>query len=94
MPLTITDEAIRDAGLSERDMLIEIACRLFDADKLTKRQASRLAQMERPEFDDELRKRNLPVIHYTHEMLAEDMATLEKMKKLTPDPSIPAPTTT
>ena len=34
MPVVISDEFLRQVGLSEREMLIEIACRLFDAEKL------------------------------------------------------------
>ena len=34
MPVIIPDETLKQAGLTEKEALIEIACRLFDADKL------------------------------------------------------------
>ncbi len=34
MPLVIPDDALREAGLSEREALIEFACHLFEAGKL------------------------------------------------------------
>ena len=35
MPVVISDETLRDAGLTEQDALVEIACRLFGAGKLS-----------------------------------------------------------
>ena len=34
MPVVISDETLRAAGLSEREAAVEIACHLFDAGKL------------------------------------------------------------
>ena len=34
MPVIIPDETLKQAGLTEKEALIEIAWRLFDADKL------------------------------------------------------------
>ncbi len=69
MPLTITipDEAIEKTGMSERDVLIEVACRLFDAEKLSQPAAAKLAGLTRGEFEDELIKRNLPIIRINDE---------------------------
>jgi hypothetical protein len=33
MPVIIPDETLKQAGLTESEARIEIACRLFDADK-------------------------------------------------------------
>ena len=41
MPLTISDDLLAKAGLTERDARIEIACRLYDAGKLTMPAATR-----------------------------------------------------
>jgi hypothetical protein len=34
MTITIPDDILRDAGLTEREALIELACRLYDAEKI------------------------------------------------------------
>jgi hypothetical protein len=33
MPVVIPDETLKEAGLTEREMVVEIACRLIDAGK-------------------------------------------------------------
>ncbi|MFZ4764092.1 MAG: UPF0175 family protein [Roseimicrobium sp.] len=47
-----------------RSLLLELACGMFAAHKLTHAQAARLAGMERLEFEHELGLRDIP-IHYT-----------------------------
>jgi hypothetical protein len=39
MTLTIPDEILKQSGLSERDMTIEITCRLFAAQVLSRAEA-------------------------------------------------------
>ena len=34
MPIIIPDETLKQTGMTEREALIEIACHLFDKDKL------------------------------------------------------------
>jgi len=51
MPVVIPDETLKQAGLSEKEALIEIACRLFDAGKLHLNQAARLAGITRYELE-------------------------------------------
>lgn len=63
MPLTIPDDTLNDLKMDEREARIEIACRLFDADKLSKPAACRLTGLSRVEFEGELSKRGLPWIH-------------------------------
>jgi predicted HTH domain antitoxin len=41
MPLVISDDVLQAAGLSEREAKIEIACRWFDAGKLSIGHAAR-----------------------------------------------------
>ncbi len=59
MPVVISDEVLKQANLSEREALIEIACRLYDAGKLTFRQADLLAGLSRNEMEAELCRRGL-----------------------------------
>jgi hypothetical protein len=39
MPVTIPDQILSEAGLSEQEAKLEIACRFYDAGKLTMPQA-------------------------------------------------------
>ena len=60
MPVVISDEILKAAKLSERDVLIEMACRWYDAGRLDKPSAVKLAGLTRTEFEAELLKRGLP----------------------------------
>ena len=51
MPLVISDEILHQAGLTEGDALLEFACRLFDADKITLWSAAKLAGLSRVAFE-------------------------------------------
>lgn len=55
MPLTIPDNVLQEAGLTEREALIEIACRLYDADVLTKNAATRMTGQSRRDFEENWR---------------------------------------
>lgn len=63
MPLTIPDDTLNDLKMNEREARIEIACRLFDVNKLSKPAACRFSGLSRVEFEGELSKRGLPSIH-------------------------------
>lgn len=80
MPVIIPDEVLREAGLSEREALIEIACRLYDAGKLNLWPAAKLAGLSRVEFESELIQRKIPIYRPTLEDLAQDLATLEHLR--------------
>ncbi len=79
MNFTIPDEYLRESGLTERQIILEIACRLFAVQILEKHDAARLCGLSRVEFEDELYKRGLPVIIYTLEMWEQDLKTLEHL---------------
>lgn len=80
MPLIITDEQLESLHMDEQTARVEIACRLFDADVVSKTAASRLAGLGRIEFEQELIKRGLPIIHYTEGMLEEDLAAVREFR--------------
>jgi predicted HTH domain antitoxin len=77
MNLTIPDDILSKAGMTERDVRIEVACRLFDARKLGKSAASRLAGLSRIDFEEELIKRNLPILHLDEEYWRQEMESLK-----------------
>jgi predicted HTH domain antitoxin len=67
MTIDIPDDILKRAGLTERDVLIELACRLFDADRLGKGEASYLCGLGTTEFENELYRRGLARFHATLE---------------------------
>jgi predicted HTH domain antitoxin len=79
MPLTIPDEILQQAGLSEREALIEIACRLFDAGKLPLWPAAKLAGLTRVEMEHELRSRKIPIYRPTSEDLIKELEALDRL---------------
>ena len=79
MPLTISDDVLKQAGLTEREALVEFACRLFEAGKLTLPAASRLAGLGRIEFERELYDRDIPAYRLTLEDLKRDLAALDRL---------------
>jgi predicted HTH domain antitoxin len=80
MPVVISDEALKPAGLTESEAIVEIACHLYDVGKLSLWPAAKMAGMQRSEFEQVLIDRKNPVYRPTLEDLAEDLATLEKLR--------------
>lgn len=72
MPLTISDEILASAHLTDREALIEFACTLFVRRKLHKPQAAKLCGLTRTEFEQELINRDLPVVIYNEELVRQD----------------------
>ena len=83
MPLTISDETLKQLGLTEREARIEIACRLYSADVIEKPVATRLAGLSRSEFEDELTRRGLPWIRVgtTPEYIEQELKALEEWRR-------------
>jgi predicted HTH domain antitoxin len=79
MPLVISDETLREAGLTEGDALVEFACRLFGADKLTLWSAAKLAGLRRVAFEQALRERKIAVYRPQASDLADDLSSLERL---------------
>ncbi|MBI5215902.1 MAG: UPF0175 family protein [Ignavibacteriae bacterium] len=72
MSIQISDDLMRNLGLSEQELRIELAISLFQRDKLTLAQASTMAEMPQLFFQRELSKRKIP-LHYTIEDLQTDL---------------------
>jgi predicted HTH domain antitoxin len=80
MPLIISDETLRLAGLTEGEMKIEIACRLFDAGKLHLWPAAQLAGLTRDEFLAELLARGIAAFRPTVDDLRQDLRAIEQLR--------------
>jgi len=77
MSITLPDEVLRAAHISEAELKQELALTLFQQDRLTLAQASRLAQMSQLAFQALLAERQIP-IHYGVEEFREDLRTLRQ----------------
>lgn len=80
MTLQIPDEILHAASLDERGLLVEMACHLFDMERLSLGPAARLAGLSRTAFEDELHDRGIAVYRYDERELERDMAALAKMR--------------
>jgi predicted HTH domain antitoxin len=78
MSVVISDETLQAARLSAAELKQEIAVLLFQKNKLTLGQASKLAEMSQFRFQHLLASRNIPV-HYDMKDLEDDLATLQKL---------------
>lgn len=78
MPVVISDETLRQVGLTEREVAIEIACHLFKIERLPLWPASQIAGMSRAEFEQELVQRRIPIHRPTSQDLADDLAMLKR----------------
>lgn len=80
MGLIIPEDILQATGMSESELKKEIAVLLFQKEKLTLEQASRLAEMSRLQFQHLLASREIPV-HYDLEELKTDIETIRKLEK-------------
>ncbi len=74
MPVTISDEVLVAAHISESELKQELAVTLFWQERLTLAQASHLAEMSQLAFQALLAERQIP-IHYGIEEFREDLRT-------------------
>jgi len=78
MTLTLSDDLVHAARLTEAQLLQELAVALFQAERLTLAQAARMADMDRIAFQHLLASRKIP-LHYGPEDFAEDLGTLRSL---------------
>jgi len=81
MSILIPDEIIQTTRLTEAEVQQELAVALFQREKLTLGQASRLAGMNQWQFQQLLGSRNIP-IHYGVADFEADLRTLEELRQL------------
>ena len=77
MPVTISDEVLTAAHISEPELKQELALTFFQQERLTLAQASRIAEMTQLAFQALLAERHIP-IHYGVEEFREDLRTLRQ----------------
>jgi len=80
VPITIPSELLTDAGLTEREALVEIACRLYDAGTLTMPQATRWAGVSRVDLESALLERHLPLIRIDERYWQQEVEGLQQLR--------------
>lgn len=75
MSVTIPDEVLNLAHISEPELKQELALALFQQERLTFEQASGLAEVSQSAFQTLLAERRIP-IHYGVEEFREDLRNL------------------
>lgn len=78
MQLAMGPELTARAGLSESELLVELAVVLYERDKLTLGRAARLAGMDRWAFNDLLAEREIPM-HYDLKEWKQDLETIRSL---------------
>ena len=78
MSVIIPDEILHATRMTEEELKQEIAIFLFEKDKLTLAQASRLAEVSRLQFQHLLASRQIPV-HYDVAEFEKDLRTLQEL---------------
>lgn len=81
MPVMISDEVLSAAGLSEAQLKQEIALALFQRERITLAQASRVAEMTQLDFQSLLAEREIPV-HYGVDEFDEDLKALRQLGRI------------
>jgi predicted HTH domain antitoxin len=72
MPVTLTDELLHSAKLTEAELKAELALTLFAQERLTLAQAAELASLPLLDFQRLLRDRRIP-LHYDASDLEQDL---------------------
>ena len=75
MALIITDDTLAKAQMTADELLIDLACYLYDKKRVSMGQARHLAGLDQISFQKELAKRDI-YIHYTEEDLKKDLENL------------------
>lgn len=65
--------------LDEAQLRLDLGCALFAAGRISRGVAARIAGLGSLAFDEELFRRKIP--SFTMEMLEQDLATLERMRR-------------
>ncbi|MBN2535898.1 MAG: UPF0175 family protein [Spirochaetales bacterium] len=81
MSVIIPDKIIESAHLSEEELKKEIAILLYKSGRITLKQASDFAEMNRIQFQHLLASRNIS-INYDIEDFKSDMETLKELGRI------------
>lgn len=77
MIIEISDKILHKTGLTPEEIRLRLAILLFQEERMTLVQASKLAGLHQIQFQKELAKRDIP-IHYGMKELQRDMETIKR----------------
>lgn len=77
MTLTLPDDLLSAAHLTEDQLLVELAVALFQQERITFGRAARLAGLPQLDFQRVLAHRRIP-LHYDQQDLEEDLIRLRQ----------------
>jgi predicted HTH domain antitoxin len=77
--LHVPDDILKRLGPNSAGALLEIACRLYQTERLKFDEAARLADVDPDAFAAGCASRKIPVYWYRPEDLRADLETLKKM---------------
>ncbi len=77
MAIIIDDKVLAASGLSEKELLVEIAFMLFEKNVFGLGKAREFCGLNVLEFQKEMNKREIS--YYNEEMLTQDIATMQKL---------------
>jgi predicted HTH domain antitoxin len=77
--LHVPDDLLKRLGPNNEGALVEIACRLYETQRLKFDEAARLANVDLGRFAAECASRKIRVYWYRSEDLQADLETLKKM---------------
>jgi predicted HTH domain antitoxin len=76
MALIIKDDILEKVQMSGKELLIDLACYLYDKKRMSMGQARHLADLDHIGFQKELAKRDID-IHYDEKDLRKDLDNLD-----------------
>ena len=79
MVFNVPDPILQQAGVSPSEILLKLAILLFQEDRISLGQASKLADLHMVEFQKELARMNIP-IHYGQEDYQNDKQIVKNLK--------------
>ncbi len=77
--MTITDDILQEANMTEAELKTELAVLLYQKQKLSMGQAARLANIDRIQFQFLLGSRQISV-NYNEAAFEEDLRTIDQLK--------------
>ena len=78
--LHVPDDLLKRLGSTDQDALVEIACRLYETQRLRFDEAARLANIDLDTFAAACVSRKIRVYWYRCEDLQSDFESLKKMR--------------
>ena len=78
--LNVPDDLLRRLGPNDHDALMEIACRLYETNRLKFDEGARMVGVDLTTFSAACASRRIPVYWYESEDLESDLDNLNKMR--------------